>query len=456
MCDMRWASMVGQRLLVVVLACLVVDARQVRAQSVHAVATAVAGGQGSSQRAYTSQTSLRLQLAADWTRDAPPVSERGLVRSPGRCCFFVLVGLEDVDVDGVEFSVDSELLGQRVTTEQRSLDFVFGQQAHVRWGGWRARQWMSYQPANPFNAAFWRPATGHLELGLGVEVPPVWGMAWAPASLLWVGAMNITYATVAQRSRGRFGDVQHDLGFELEGGGLRHGRFDARIFTIRFHELAVPTASMGSTTTGLSVTALDAQLLELSWSTRHNLSVRAHGGLSLRSPLAPFEVTTSPNGASSRSFVDPVAYPDVWLQMESGQRDRNGDWTGDGAALGVGTVSRIAPLGTAVDTGMRVNVSAAYQVSRHVQTLFDVDATVMTRAKVSMETPGGLSPGTRLRMGRATGSMKYALGERWHVLSRVWAERSDRDDPRWLRSSVGGVESRFGLDVSVSSSVGVP
>lgn len=407
--------------------------------SANATATAAVDGANTSTEP-SGRASIALELAAAWTDTASRITDGD--PDPKDCCLFVYHTVDPEEIEGVGGNLRVELSGQGPADPD--ADVVLDEELFARIAGWNATQWARINRTPDFRDAFWRSGRGQLELGIDLETPPMWALG-DPRSLVFsVFALRVGYAELI--STGDLATSNYDIDIRMVAAALHHRRFALSLFPWRYREWGVPLAKSGETTLGVSVGAFDIHMAKLDLHLG-NVELSATGGLMFAFALAPFESDVGPGGGSSRSFGDPVTTGALWLSAQT-EMDRLE------LELGGGTMTRISPDGYAVDVGGRVELAAALQLEagdREFALELSLDGARARRQDVSDMAPAEIAPvGTVLWLGRATAGLSVPIRDGFSVGASVYAEHSDRDDPRRHAVANSDIESSFGVELTAT------
>lgn len=400
------------------------------------IATEVSLGGGGDTTAG-SYSVARLQLTTGLARPAPPAEEAGFhmcpVEEPGGCIWFFTApdpgGLEGVGARG-----EAELL--MPTSRATANGSVW-----ARWGGFGIEATGSVQPVPGLRAPMWRSGRGVFEGRTTLDIP-----------FFALGTKETQVVAMPWRlALGR--RVAFDGESAINGGFDR----DIRVSFIRvlhkwmaldvFHiglqdfgrETVTRTNAMGTTVTfGYSASILDIEVANLKLTLPHGLRVQGQAGLRMLMPIGSFTRT----GTHEQSSGPAAATPMFWGEV--GHEDDLGS-----IVVGGGNWSRLDPTAQAGDAGRLVQANVTRYLGR-ISVRSELALGRLERVVVGDRAPENFTLGTRYWMGRALLAVSVALRKDLAIEATTWAERSDRDDPRWGTPATGEVVPRFGADVSAA------
>lgn len=399
------------------------------------VEASIGGGGDTTAGSYSV---ARLQLATGIARPAPPVLESGLRMCPveegGNGCFWFFTGPAPGGIEGIGAHGEAEMLMPTArATANGSL--------WARWGGVAVEATGSLQPVPGLRSPIWRSGRGVFEgrmtfglpfFALGTKETQVLAMPWHVA----LGRRVVFDGDSAQN-----GGFDRDIRVSFV--RAFHKRMDLEVMRIGLQdfgrETVTRTNEMGTSVTyGYSASILDLDVAILKLTLPRGFWVRGQAGVRMLMPIGSF----TRSGSSEHSMGAMANTPMFWGEV--GHEDDNGS-----VVVGGGNWSRLDPTAQAGDAGTLVETNVTRHFGR-VSVRSELALGRLKRVVVGDRAPENFTLGTRYWMGRAVLGVSVAVRRDVAIEATTWAERSDRDDPRWGTPATGEVASRFGADVSAA------
>ena len=325
------------------------------------------------------------------------------------------------------------------TADQRGSTLITSAKVAARGYGWQLSGAVAYQPIGDLRQTFWRSGRDVLASTIGVEVPGSFG--WAdPQRRLWFGQVGVDYTWRTDYA----GLAEHDGGYSLA--------LDARFFTyqnavwqllvanVHADGFGIFTAGDAATTSGMSASYLALDIAKLAVHVgRYQLAFL--GGTDTLTPISAFTAMVSDTYSDMPSTQPERVTPRYWAELA--ERDGFRAWH-----VGAGSWARLDPSGYAADAGQLVEAGVEGAVGK-VQLDALAQAGRLRRLLVTNGAPVALArPGTSMYMGRIEASARASLAAGFALAGSAWAERSDRDDPRWVGPADGSLATHAGVDIS--------
>lgn len=404
---------------------------------------------------------VRADFSATAGRPSRPLDRRGLVMCSldEAGCLWVFTGLDADAPEGVGVAAHAELLYPQAltssalpadastdprTTDTRTLvsSTFFGGEAWASVAGWRAAAQANIQPVGTLRDRFWRSGRGILEGRTILDVPGMWSIG-------------------TKQTQAEFMPWHVELGSRVsyDGSTTKHAGFDrdisvvgARVYSsrLRFDFLSMSLAMYGvdrrrvpgetsTITYGNSADILTVDIGDLVLRLAHGITARAYGGLMMLVPISPFKR----QGNSEHSYGPSANTPHYWGELAHTTPTSQ-------LTLGGGSWSRLDPTGHAVDRG-QLGTASWSKLGKRVSLKTELSIGKLRRVLIGLQAPDDIAPvGTRAWMGRASIAASILLRRNLALEATAWAERSDRDDPRWRTRATTDVAMRAGADVSAS------
>ncbi|HEX4455387.1 MAG TPA: hypothetical protein VH143_31220 [Kofleriaceae bacterium] len=262
-----------------------------------------------------------------------------------------------------------------------------------RWFGWQLVLGETVQPLGSLRDEFWRSGRGLDDATIGVAMPA------------FVSAAGIRVIEAAET-------------IDLDSNGDADFALGATTFAGRHWALFRVAATSRTRGDDREADQLVFDLLALDV-TRDGNRVQLEAGID-----------------STCAFEEPIDHeidtPRYWLDVSRGFGELS-------AKLGAGSWARLDPTGDAVDTGQLATGELAWRHGRYAaRAAFDAGRLVRRFG----------APVPPRAMGRAELEGDVQLAHSLAMVGTAWAERSDRDDPRWAVPANGSVMDHAGVGVA--------
>ncbi|MDB4957320.1 MAG: hypothetical protein JWO36_4889 [Myxococcales bacterium] len=401
--------------------------------------SAGAGGDSSATPGFATTSG---SITASLSRPATDILTRGAALvPPGELGgVWIFTGIDPDDHDSAGVSADGTLLVQADSQAARTA--WFSTRAWARALGWQLEARALFQPTGDLRDRFWRSGRSIMQTNAAIGIPAMWSLGTRDWQLA-AGAFTVDLGKRLAHEGAGWNAAGFDRDVSFISLRIQTHSIKLDLFTGEYTELGVATSVVGATTYGTSATAIDFDVAALTWRVSQQLAVTMRGGVAMRSPISPFQIT----GSAEMSQGPVSTTPDLGIELRRGTA-LDPDTNGYTASLGVGTWSRLDPTGHAVDAGYLATADADWRNGRY-RLGGALQLGRLRRVLLGDEAPADMLPvGTRMVMGRGSLLAAVRVTPQIAVTSTAWVERSDRDDPRWLVPATGALATHAGADIT--------